>query len=348
MTLTSTIVPPLLTSVEVSPARRGQGVPLERPALPDVLRFEPERRTERERGLADGSLRRVRAGVYSPPLAAAGVARRREEQVLLGVRAALEKLSSELWFSHDTAALLWGLWSWRLSGRVHMTQMGRPHVERGRPGGEARHRSALPDEERTAWVDAGSGLLVPVTSLERTVVDCARSCPSDAGLVVADAGLRLGADRERIEMILADAAGGRGVRRARWVLASADPRSESPTESVTRWVVLDAGLPAPEPAVEQVTWSGRRWVDLGWPELKVGIEVDGLEKYSGRYGDPQQILVDEKRRHDALVEAGWLLLRVTVEDLRHPDRLLARIVRALRSRGWTGTPSRRGSAIRAR
>jgi len=76
--------------------------------------------------------------------------------------------------------------------------------------------------------------------------------------------------------------------------------------------------------------------------------VDGLEKYSGLHGDPRQVLLDEKRRHDALVEAGWLLVRVTAEDLRDPDRLVARIVAALRSRGWWGAPTSRGSASRLR
>ena len=76
--------------------------------------------------------------------------------------------------------------------------------------------------------------------------------------------------------------------------------------------------------------------------------MDGLEKYSGLHGDPRQVLLDEKRRHDALVEAGWLLVRVTAEDLRDPDRLVARIVAALRSRGWWGAPTSRGSASRLR
>ncbi|MGC5165683.1 hypothetical protein [Luteimicrobium sp. DT211] len=318
----------------VHPARLGQGVPLERPALPHISRFDPERRAEHERSLADGSLIRVRAGVYAPPVTAEGPARRRKEEVLLGARAALEKLRVEFWFSHDTAALLWGLWTWRLSGQVHLTHLRTQHVDGARAGSTTRHWTDLPERQRTAWVDDGTGLLVPVTSLERTIVDCARSCPPDAGLVVADAGLRLGADRDVVEAVLAEASGGRGVRRARRVVAAADPRSESPIESVTRWVVVDAGLPTPELAIEQQTWSGRYWVDLGWPELKVGIEVDGLEKYSGRYGDPRQVLLDEKRRHDALVEAGWLLIRVSLQDLLDPARLVARIVAALRSRGW--------------
>ena len=298
--------------------------------------------------MADGSLLRVRSGVYAAPVTAVGPARRRKEEVLLGVRAALEKLRAEFWFSHDTAALLWGLWTWRLSGRVHLTHLRNPHVDRAPAGSTTRHWSDLPRGQLTSWADAVTGLEIPVTSLERTIVDCARTCPPDAGLVIADAGLRLGANRDLVEAILRDAAGGRGVRRARQVIAAADPRSESPIESATRWVVVDAGLPTPQLAIEQRTLSGRYWVDLGWPELKVGIEVDGLEKYSGLYGDPRQVLLDEKRRHDALVEAGWLLVRVTIEDLRDPDRLVARVVAALRSRGWRGVLTPRSSASRLR
>ncbi|OLT45543.1 hypothetical protein [Cellulosimicrobium sp. CUA-896] len=237
------------------------------------------------------------------------------------------RLTTEYWFSHSTAAVLHGLWTWRLADEVHVTQLGNPSVRRRTDHGVRRHWTALVDEDR----DVVGGL--PVTSLERTIVDCARSLPPVAGLVVADSGLRAGADRDRIAVVLEAAAGGRGVRRARQVLTEADGRSESPGESVVRWVVVDAGLPRPEPNVTVPTWRGAYRLDLAWTAHRVAVEFDGAIKYSGgEYGDPQRRLLAEKARHDALVEAGWLVLRVTWDDLTDPDVVARRVRSALARR----------------
>jgi hypothetical protein len=253
--------------------------------------------------------------------------------VLLSVRAALEKLTGEFWFSHESAALLWGCWTWRLGSDVHLTHLSRPTVDRTTEPFTRRHTTELPPADRATLVDGPTGLEIPVTSLERTVVDCARTLLPASGLVIADAGLRLGADRERVDALLAEAAGARGIRRARAVLGFASGASGSPGESVVRWIVHDAGLPAPDLDIEVATWAGARWVDLGWPDLKVGIEFDGLVKYGGgEYGDPAVRLVEEKARHDALVEAGWFLIRVTWDDLANPARLVARVRAALTRR----------------
>jgi len=71
------------------------------------------------------------------------------------------------------------------------------------------------------------------------------------------------------------------------------------------------------------TWRGTYWVDLGYPQLRVAIEYDGRTKYVG------DAWFKEKRRHDAITEAGWRVIRVTAEDLRDPPRLVARIRHAL-------------------
>lgn len=161
-----------------------------------------------------------------------------------------------------------------------------------------------------------------MTTVERTMVDCARWLPGPRALVVADSAWRAGADPDLVETLLAEAAGRPGVRQARWIVDLADVNAESPGESLVRWYVLDHGLAAPE------------------ADIKVGIEFDGAVKYSGgAYGDPHERLMAEKVRHDALVEAGWILVRVTWSDLRDPAALVGRIRTALAEAGRRRRPA---------
>jgi hypothetical protein len=287
--------------------------------------FTEDRRSELARRSVEGSLERVRRGVYLTPVAHdLGPAEARRAQVLRRVAAVAERLSTSYWFSHTSAALLHGCWTWHLRDVVHVTQLRAPKGAQVREAHLCRHWTALPQRDRTRL----DGL--PVTALERTVVDCARSLRGAEALVVADSALRAGADPAVMADVLSDAAGGRGVRQARRVVALADARSESPGESVVRWVVREAGLPAPEPAHAVVTSRGTYWVDLAWPELRVAVEFDGAVKYSGGdYGEPAQRLWREKLRQDALGEAGWVVVRLVWSDLTAPESVVRRVREAL-------------------
>jgi hypothetical protein len=255
-----------------------------------------------------------------------GIARRREELVLARMAAERAVRPDGWWFSHTSAALLWGCWTWQLADEVHTTQLSRPDV----PAWDRtirRHWTRLPERDRT-MLDG-----VPVTSLERTAVDCARALRPDQAVVIVDSALRLGADPAVIATILEECAGKRGVRAARYVVALADGVVESGGESLLRWVIHRTGLPVPRASILVQTWSGPRWVDLGWEHLKLGFEFDGAVKYDGTFGDPRRALLAEKSRHDALVEEGWRLIRVTWDDLLHPERLIARVRAVLPHRG---------------
>ena len=64
----------------------------------------------------------------------------------------------------------------------------------------------------------------------------------------------------------------------RTLVVLADARSESPPESWLRWVCHDAGLPQPAPQFWVKCPSGAWFrLDLAWPELKLGLEYDGME-----------------------------------------------------------------------
>ncbi|WP_265521940.1 hypothetical protein [Oerskovia flava] len=302
--------------------------------VPPAVPYDPSHRAELARRARDGTLVRVRRGVYLPGPPTSGTtapdnedARDRDARILAQVRGVADRFTTPYWFSHETAALLWGCWTWRTPPLVHLTQLTNPRVQRTADPGLRRHWTPLPTRDQ--------GVLdgVPVTSLERTVVDCARSLPPAGGLVVADSALRLGLDVALVDRVLEEAAGTRGVVRARRVLGLVDPGSGSPGETLVRLAAIDAGCPTPVSQVAVRTRLGTFWVDLGWPELRVGIEFDGAAKYSGgQFGDPEQVRRDEQDRHAALVAAGWWIVRVTWADLADPVALGRRLWDARRRR----------------
>jgi hypothetical protein len=248
----------------------------------------------------------VPAAVASTPL----------QQALAAIAAADRRLTVPHWFSHGSAAVLWGLPVWRIPQETHVRQHGRAGGDRDRD--VVRHCGVVESGHLTIL----GGL--PVTDLEQTMVDCARSMSPLPGLVVADAALRAGADRTAALAMLDEMPGCRGVARARAVIELADEGAESPGETVTRFVLLRGGLPRPETQVPVVTRLGTFWADLGWREWRVLLEYDGRTKYTG----PED-LIREKRRHDAVVEAGARLLRVTKEDIPGRAGLTARVCRLM-------------------
>lgn len=219
------------------------------------------------------------------------------------------------WFSHESAAMLWGLPLWKVPSTTHLL---REHRASANADPLVTHHvgQLLP-------LDCTVLNGIPVTSLERTLVDCAGTLPPLQGLVVADAALRVGADRAAINDLIAGRTGRRGSSRARAIVALADDGAESPGETATRFAVLRAGFVVPRTQIPVETRIGTFWADLGWEEWKLVLEYDGRTKYRER--DTERFML-EKRRHDAVVETGHRVLRVTREDLAG-EALTQRILR---------------------
>lgn len=266
-----------------------------------------------------GEWLRVRRGAYIDAHAPDDDEHRRRERELWGrIFALAPVLPDHACFSHTSAALLWGLPTWGLPARVHTTRRTRPRTT---PRDDVvRHVAHVPPPDRT---DLGG---VPTTTLLRTVLDCARTSPPIEGLAIADAALRAGLPLDDAVGRLAGLAKHRGVRRAREILAVADAGAESPGESHARFYLLAAGLPRPTTQLEVRTRLGTFRADMGWEEWKLLLEYDGRSKYEA---DAIEAFMREKRRADALAEAGYRVLRITKEDLRAPETLVARVMRHL-------------------
>ena len=278
------------------------------------------------RALRSGEWVRVRRGAYlpaekMPPVGSS--APQDERRIHLARVAAVSAQSrSKLTISHDSAALVLGAFLWRCPSRVHVTQQ--VSASSTRAADIVRHKGLLRSDEMV--VRSG----IQVTSPVRTLVDCLTTMPALAGLVVADALLALGVDRADGASALAERGSCNGVRVARLVLEAADAGAESPGESRLRFLVWASGLPRPETQVRVSTHLGDYWADLGWERWRVLLEYDGMVKYQGsRDGAPSDALFREKRRQDAIAEAGYRMVRVTKYDLRSPERIMRQILALL-------------------
>jgi len=302
-----------------------------------------------------GDFRKVRRGALTPRVDAGAVWQARQHEALARVVAVARRLTNGAVVSHSSAALLHGLWLYRMPAVVHVTQRSRDNGH-GAPD-IRRHRGPFGDTSVTEVHG------IRVSTVERTVVECARTMHPRDALVVADSGMRalvrpdrfardLSADDvAELKARLLEMVGrgqGHGRRRARAVVAAADPFTESPMESVVRWVALSRGLPAPTVQMAVRTRAGTYYADLGWAwkqrradgswvvVCRVLVEYDGEVKYLpdlglvGGLDDASAVLVAEKQREDLLREDGLTrVLRVTRADLRDPDALAARLLAAL-------------------
>ncbi|MBD1538938.1 hypothetical protein HC749_12245 [Arthrobacter sp. S13_S34] len=225
-------------------------------------------------------------------------------------------------YSHTSAARLHGLFLWNTDDLVHVLLRVRPSSER--LGKDVRgHTRPYADAEA---ITLGR---LRVTSLERTVVDCALMLEYRQALVLVDHALRLGADLEVMNAAADSLAGRNGVRNLRRALANADIYAESAGETLTRELLVRLKLPLPEAQVEVHSRVGRHRLDFAWREKKVALEFDGKVKYFD-YEPTGEVLYQERRREKALTEDGWLFVRVEWKDLFREPEFKNRILAALR------------------
>lgn len=292
------------------PRRPGPMSPAQRDdtAFPPIhlARDHPEPMV-RER-LTSGSWTRVRRGAYVDTgwVSEAGTLAAERRLALARVAAVRLQSTADLLMVRGSAALVWGLPLRATPGVVHVAQWSRPNADSAHD--VARHTTTVPDDHRCRLREH------LVTTLERTVVDCAAAMDPLAGLVVADAALHRGADRDAVVGILGMMAGSRGVRRARAVVDAADGGAESAGETWARWSLLRLGLPAPQTQVRVETAEGTYWADMGYPEWRLLCEYDGASKYGSDGEAAVATVMAERRRQLALEEAGWRVLRLTSAD----------------------------------
>ncbi|MCV7217322.1 hypothetical protein H7J51_18780 [Mycobacterium crocinum] len=170
-----------------------------------------------------------------------------------------------------------------------------------------------------------------VTTPARTAFDIGRHGNLRSAVARLDALAR--ATKVSPEDVLAVAArhrGSRGLRQLESALDLVDRGAESPQETYLRLLLIRGGLPRPTTQIPVYGDDGNvvAYLDMGWPELLVGVEYDGDQHRSDR----RQYLRDIRRR-DVVEDLGWRLLRVVAED--HPMDILRRARRAIAERAST-------------
>jgi very-short-patch-repair endonuclease len=165
------------------------------------------------------------------------------------------------------------------------------------PNSWARSRAGLVVRHGSFETTTTRGL--PATTVERTFRDLRRRLPPVEILVLADQALRLRLGRFD---------------------ELAEP-AESPMETRLRWTLLQAGLPRPQVQTELRDSEGRFLgrADLYYPQSRLVIEYDGANH--------RDRLVEDDRRQNTLLTAGFRLLRFTAAD--QPEVVTALVGRAL-------------------
>jgi very-short-patch-repair endonuclease len=214
-------------------------------------------------------------------------------------------------FSGLAAAWLLGLdSSW--SELVEVT-VPRDVPVRARAGVKVR-RAALPESD----VIVKRGLRT--TSAMRTVCDLGSRADLVESVVAVDMALYAGLVKlPDLESHVATHAGAKGIRRLRRAVWLAEPRSESPMETRLRIQLIRGRLPRPSVQSELCDSNGRFLgrVDLYYPDRRLAIEYDGA-------GHKDHLDADLKRQN-ALLNAGYHLLRFTAADLRQPKSVVAEV-----------------------
>lgn len=224
--------------------------------------------------------------------------------------------------SHLAAAFLWSLVEDPPDRVVLCVPLGRhPTLQ-----GVVAHRSHVPRNHRVRRPDGLVLVSAPLVMLQ-VAWELPRAALEDA----FETGELLGSlTRRRLGRVL-DEVGGRGREGTGPLRALLDARppgsrpSESPPERTLLRMLRRAGLPEPVRQAEVRTESGTRRLDLAWPALRRGVEVDSTRWH----GSGRRQVRDDERDLD-LLEVGWLVHHVQTHDLRaRPGAVVERIRRFL-------------------
>lgn len=269
------------------------------------------------RRASNGRLVRVHPRVYALP--------NTEEVPLAAETAALLAGGSDAVLSHHSAVTLMGLRP-GVARPVHITVPASRHGPGAR--GVIVHRSKILTPKD---IDVHERL--PITSVARALVDVAATLPDrDMERLLDEAvfALRL-VTITQVNELLRRCGGHPGRARLTRVVGrySESSHTESPPEDNVVRLIAAAGLPKPQ---TQVMILGYR-LDLYWPALRLGAEIDAY----GTHGSRARFEADRRRDARLLTERGIVVVRFTEAAIRErPYEVVALLAGAIAQQTRTG------------
>lgn len=259
---------------------------------------------EIRRQLSGGRLERTRSrGVYR----AAGAPPTAETPAWIAV------LTSRSPLSYLSAAAWWEL-PVPFDGQIHITRLDRRRLDW--PAGVRVHRVAL---ARSAVTDLYG---MPITTRVETILDCLGWMRFGEAVALADRGIQqrwLSIDD--VERRLTQQPGRWGNRRLRALLPQLADGAAAESERRLHRLLRSEGITGWTPNLGIVLDGARFEIDVAFAQLRLAIEVDGR-----RYHSQDERFQGDRTKQNALVAAGWRVLRFTWADLtERPDQVIAQI-----------------------
>ncbi|WP_133159037.1 hypothetical protein [Arthrobacter glacialis] len=258
-------------------------------------------------------------------------------------------VTSSSFISHITAAKIHGLF---LPSRFEAAQC----LDVARPRGESSPRRRHVNGRRLLL---GPGDLVivagvPVTSVQRTLVDIASLLTLDELVDIADQIVcehhskcvppkTAMVERNALNAYIAEHAGARGMRKLLAAMEWVRVGSDSPPETRLRLVIARSPLPDFEPNVEILGPDGLALVapDLANEEYKTCAEYDGNHHFT-----PEQQTKDHDR--DFVTNSlGWHQALINRKDMQAGELILVtKLARMLVRGGWPDPKNLAGQSLR--
>jgi very-short-patch-repair endonuclease len=217
--------------------------------------------------------------------------------------------------SHRAAAEQWGFRR-SASSRIDVTVPG--GTRRNRNGIVIHRVRALHPDDR-AVVEG-----IPVTSVARTLLDCAAVMPARQLERAVEEAERLRLfDLRAVERLLTRSRGHKGRRALLAAIAEAAhdvPWTRSELEKQFLRLCRHAALP--QPAVN--AWVEGHEVDAAWLERKLLVELDGVESHYTRAAFER-----DRKRDIALQLAGYRVVRVTQRRIQREAGQIVGEIRTL-------------------
>lgn len=170
---------------------------------------------------------------------------------------------------------------------------------------------------------------IPCTDPLRTVLDLAGTAEEALVLTALDRGIAGGLFTTTAVLRELERRAGKGVPGVALLRACLRQRLDgagertSALESAMDRIIVRHRLPVPE---RQHRLAGTRYrLDYAWPQARLAVETDGYGSHSGL-----EAFHHDRERQNAIVLAGWTVLRFTWQDVqRRPGAVADQIRRAL-------------------